>query len=278
MSDQKQLVEGRTKSRGRIKSIVSSEVIATGGGIIGLFTLVLLIYQNILMANQTAEMHKTNSEMVFQRQLQQKQRFNHLIEILYAYKFQDIYAKTSYKRDIKKPLYISKLRTEAFHEMMDYLRQEKRVLDFSGGALCQGVDFRDRVYDEINLEKAELQEAILSGCSYRKGNFKKADFFLADLSKADFLMADFEEAILFRTNLGDSKLAKVNFQGTVFREANLAGADLSESNLSGAYFVNVDLRETVLTNATYDSKTVWPDGFDLMKAHRAFNLKNLDDN
>ena len=44
--------------------------------------------------------------------------------------------------------------------------------------------------------------------------------------------------------------------------ANLVGADLSETNLCGADLRDANLIRVDLTGARYDSRTVWPEGFD----------------
>lgn len=272
MSEQSKL----SKTGKSIKSQFSAEAIAAGGGIIGLLTLSLLIYQNYLMSDQTAEMIATNKEMIYQRKLQEKERFNHLIEILYDSKKDKAPYKSSYKREIRDAQYISKLRTEAFHEAVEYLTNAKRELDFTGGFLGKNIDFRAKEFHKVNFEGADLREAKLFNVLLKDSNLSDCDFYYADMSQGNFFNSNFHKSILGKANLSGAHLAKANLSHTVLWDTNLTGANLNGANLCNAALRNVDLTETDLSNVLYNRNTVWPEDFDLISADLKFKMKLVE--
>jgi BTB/POZ domain-containing protein KCTD9 len=100
----------------------------------------------------------------------------------------------------------------------------------------------------------------------------KAELSRFDLADADLIGADLTDAMLIGTNLVRANLGCTNLTRAFLTEANLSGATLIKTNLSGACLADVNLSGAVLrgTNLSgaslkdsiYDSKTIWPDGFD----------------
>ena len=268
--------EEAKKKQNSLKSQFSAEAIAAGGGIIGLLTLALLIYQNYLMSDQTAEMIATNKEMIQQRKIQEKERFNHLIEILYDSKEDKPAYKTSYRREVKEARYNSKLRTEAFHEMLDYLQRENRSLDLSGGLLGFEIDFRSMDYSNINCSGADLRDAKLNGAKLENSIFHNADFFGADLSKSKLSNSDLSQTILYKANLQEAILTKANLRGAILRQTNLTKANLQEADLRGAKFIDVDLSDVDLKGVIYNRNTSWPENFDLVSTDLKYSMKLMD--
>jgi uncharacterized protein YjbI with pentapeptide repeats len=97
----------------------------------------------------------------------------------------------------------------------------------------------------------------------------------------DLVKADFSNARLFGADLSGANLGGVNFQGANLKGANLKGtilkgARLSRANLAGASLVSADLSDADLggadlgradfTQAQYSKETVWPGGFDPVRA------------
>lgn len=72
-----------------------------------------------------------------------------------------------------------------------------------------------------------------------------------DLSQMDLSGYDLTRVILARTNLSTTRLN---------------GADLSSANLRAADLSNADLTNAILNDARYDSRTIWPEGFDPVAA------------
>jgi uncharacterized protein YjbI with pentapeptide repeats len=78
-------------------------------------------------------------------------------------------------------------------------------------------------------------------------------------------------AVLKGTDFGDANLRNTNFVGAFLIDADFKGADLEGSDLSGTYLQGANLRARSLKDvnfrgAVYDDKTVWPGGFDPIKA------------
>lgn len=251
----------------------SAEAIAAGGGILGLITLLLLIYQNYLMSDQTAEMIATNKEMIHQRKMQEKERYNHLLEVLYDSKNDKPVYKTSYNREIKESRYNFKIRTEAFHEAAEYLLRVERSLDFSGGLLGESIDFRQNSFTDLNLNKADLRNAILTKAVFSNAQMANCDFYEADLRQTDLNKANLKSAVFSRADLTGARLTHTKLEGALFIKTQMNGTDLSGADLRGAVFVDVDLSSTDLTETLYDLETQWPENFDLIATDLKFKMK-----
>ena len=61
-------------------------------------------------------------------------------------------------------------------------------------------------------------------------------------------------------------LSHTNLRGRNLSNASLFRADLSGADLSGANLLKADLREAELISVKYDENTIWPNGFDPVKA------------
>jgi uncharacterized protein YjbI with pentapeptide repeats len=82
---------------------------------------------------------------------------------------------------------------------------------------------------------------------------REANFSGANLSGSTFMDVDFSGTKFAGTTLCAAVFKGVSLDGTDFQEADVTGADLGGAyNLNGASFVG----------AKYDSRTVWPEGFD----------------
>jgi hypothetical protein len=65
---------------------------------------------------------------------------------------------------------------------------------------------------------------------------------------------------LVGANLADADLESAFLRGTILTNANLAHADLRNATLLGTIFTGADLSGAQLDGASYDEKTVLPDG------------------
>ncbi|MCM8543034.1 MAG: pentapeptide repeat-containing protein [Lentisphaeraceae bacterium] len=232
------MTEQKTSKSKAITSQFSAEAIAAGGGILGLFTILLLMYQNYLMADQTAEMIATNKEMIYQRKMQEKERYNHLLEILFDTREEAPKQVASYKREMKGSRYNSKIRTEAFHEAVAYLLRVNRKLDFSGGLVGSAIDFRNEEYNEINLKGADLIESRMTHSSLKMANLSDCDFYGADISNTDLSEANLKSSYLFNANLSEAILVNADLSGAFLKKTNMTKAKLTGANLSGTVFID----------------------------------------
>ena len=69
-----------------------------------------------------------------------------------------------------------------------------------------------------------------------------------------------KDKLFIRANLRDANLEAAYLRGSSFENATLTGADLSNTNLLGTIFTGADLTDARLEGASYDDKTVLPDG------------------
>lgn len=80
----------------------------------------------------------------------------------------------------------------------------------------------------------------------RRVRARGADLFSANLTRVLGARADFRDA-----NLTGARFVEADLTDADFRGADLSGADLTGAAFEGARF----------ENATWDEKTIWPDGF-----------------
>lgn len=74
------------------------------------------------------------------------------------------------------------------------------------------------------------------------------------------------DAELPQTNLSGYDLSRAVLSLANLAGANLNGADLTNANLRAADLTNADLTNAILTGTRYDSRTIWPAGFDPVAA------------
>ena len=100
-------------------------------------------------------------------------------------------------------------------------------------------DFADHDLSALNLQQANLSEAI-----FRHSKFVKTDFRGANLFRVDFAQARLKQA-----NLRDANLSRVYFYSANLEGADLRGADLSYATLSNANLRGANLCGANLTGA-----------------------------
>ena len=104
----------------------------------------------------------------------------------------------------------------------------------------------------IDLSGRDLSGLYLQGCKLLRANLKGSNLNGANLNGSYLAWAYLNEATLEGANLSDADLAGASLEGTVLSGANLTGANLTRVNLTGVE----------LAGARYDSRTVWPEGFE----------------
>lgn len=126
-----------------------------------------------------------------------------------------------------------------------------------------------RNFANLDLSKASLSGATLSGIVMSRSKLVETDFCQSDLSNASFIgaimtqvklnganlsQAKMQRAILTKADLGgaclhQTDLREANLQSAYMSKADLSGADLSGANLKGAYMSQANLRGTNLGGA-----------------------------
>lgn len=108
---------------------------------------------------------------------------------------------------------------------------------------------------EADLSGAQLGYKDLRGSDFSGANLKGTRFQRCDLRTSVFTGADLKNTIFLESDLRGANLANTRINKTDFSQARLEGADLRAQGL-----------ETALLGATYDGSTLWPTGFDPVKA------------
>jgi len=118
----------------------------------------------------------------------------------------------------------------------------------------------------INLRRADLREADLSGsnlygadlrgtnlgrANLRGTSFGEANLREADLSGSNLSGADLSGANLSGSNLSGGDLHKAGFNGANLRGADLSGANLSRADFTHAFLGEADLREASLNETIF---------------------------
>lgn len=151
-----------------------------------------------------------------------------------------------------------------------------------GGALIHEIvsirDFTSINLSQVDLSRANLENARLNQAILSRTNMTKAEFFNAKLQQADLTLAilvntslvkadlteaDLNNAVMLGADLTDAILANAQLQRanliedkknsikTNLTRANLTGADLAEADLTGA-----DLTEAILAKANLEAAKI----------------------
>jgi len=159
------------------------------------------------------------------------------------------------------------------------LAQENNWLDDGSleGAYLVAANLQGTKLLCTNLQGARLQAANLIDAHLTFVNLRGANLELANCQGAMLLGIDLEDASLLTTNLEAAYLSESILDGANLSLANLKYTDLSKASLKGATMVrtnlegaclnaanleNTRLGTTNLKDATYNSLTKWPKGFD----------------
>ncbi|MEG4342534.1 pentapeptide repeat-containing protein [Microcoleus sp. A003_D6] len=149
-------------------------------------------------------------------------------------------------------------------------------------ANLSGAELSQTNLSSANLSEANLCHANLHTANLSSANLGKTKFVNANLSAANLLEANLIEANLSGVNLTSvhlssgvnfsrANLSKANLSGLNLRQSRLINADLSNTNLNktklfGANLDRANLEGANLEGAIYNAQTVFPRGFDPVKA------------
>jgi ARC6-like, IMS domain/Pentapeptide repeats (8 copies) len=105
--------------------------------------------------------------------------------------------------------------------------------------------------------------------AYSKGdrNFEGVQFCGENLGWSSLSGSNFRKADFYGTNLSGANLKNTDLsQGTNLSFADLSRADLTEADLRGANLEGANLEGCILNDTLYDEHTIFPKGFDPVKA------------
>ncbi len=126
------------------------------------------------------------------------------------------------------------------------------------GASLPGLEIRQAEFSEVNLDGANLDQAILSMIEFRACSLKRLRLNRADLSEINLQGQNLEQGQFQGARLHHAQLQRVNLRGATLMEADLTAANLRGANLSGADLRKADLTRTNLEEIQFDEATLWP--------------------
>lgn len=161
-------------------------------------------------------------------------------------------------------------------EVLDFIRPqrkrkwprfwEREQADLSRANLAEidlrGQDLRGIIFFRAQLDKADLDNAVLRRADLSKANLAGANLRTANLAGANLEGANLAEANLIMANLSEANLAEANLEGANLIMTNLEGASLIGANLSGTNLILANQMKANLERARYNDLTRWPANFD----------------
>jgi len=188
-------------------------------------------------------------------------------------------------------------------------RYNNKERNFTGVNLA-GVNLSRRALTQVHLSRANLSGAELSETNLYASNLSeanlchanlhKANLSSANLGKAKFINANLSEVNLQGSNLSEANLSGVNLSSVHVSSTNFSRANLSKANLTGLNLRNSQLMKADLSNANlsntnllmanieganlegsklqqalYNAQTVFPRGFDPVKAGACLIAPNV---
>ncbi|MFN6568880.1 pentapeptide repeat-containing protein [Dendronalium sp. ChiSLP03b] len=121
--------------------------------------------------------------------------------------------------------------------------QENQRLDL------HNIDIRKANFEEANLERVYLYKANLQNATLFKANLQGANLVAANLQGADLIETKLQGAFLIAANLQEAFLSSANLEGANFHNAEMQGANISEAKLQRAYLYRADLQNAGLFKA-----------------------------
>ena len=243
--------DGEPFPRGEAAAAVAATIqrvvrVGVVGLLVALLPTALLVWQNILMAQQNAYLRTQQEQIQRQLELQGSEvELNQRFQLITA-----IYERAPCDKPRCPFASSPRVRQEAIEAYI--------VRSYKSG---ESTDLRQVIADKLDLSGLRLSQANLHSASLREASLNKAEMDNVNLGGADLF-----EASLRNVNLAGANLRKANLSGANLTGANLQGANLDFANLAGANLIRAnlaeaDLAEVNLQGATYDAETRWPNGF-----------------
>jgi uncharacterized protein YjbI with pentapeptide repeats len=147
--------------------------------------------------------------------------------------------------------------------------------------IIKGKDLRNMNWGDTKTLLDSLEE---------NKNFENMDLSNLVFDEINLTNAIFKDAMLNDTSLHESILRGANFENVNYEEGDLTRADLTGANLSGADFININFKDTIVTdinssdinfynakmvNTNFEDSTLLETGFDQSTLTNV-NLKNTN--
>ncbi|MEG4294182.1 pentapeptide repeat-containing protein [Microcoleus sp. C2C3] len=156
--------------------------------------------------------------------------------------------------------------------------------NLSGAELSEanlyGANLSEANLSHANLHKANLSSANLKKAKFIKANLSEVNLQGSNLSEANLSGVNLSSVHVSSTNFSRANLSKANLTGLNLRNSQLMKADLSNANLSNtnllkANLEGADLEGAKLQQALYNAETIFPRGFDPVKAGACLIAPNV---
>lgn len=134
---------------------------------------------------------------------------------------------------------------------------ESKLVKFKQSRTCEYCDLTEAVFDGMDLQGANLQNAKVERASFinvdmaprqmektvhftnlENANFRSVNFSGAIMSSSKLVNGYFREANFTGANLENADMREANFKKAVFRGANLLGATIDDAKFKSAVFCN----------------------------------------
>lgn len=124
----------------------------------------------------------------------------------------------------------------------------------AGDILFEQVHFRHAAFTRTHLVKIRLADtraevSDLSGASWEKARFRRAEFIGCRLLGIQLLDAQLEDVVFKDCNLEGAVFVSTTFKAVRFEKCSLRGAAFEEVDLTGAVFYQCDLSNASLRGA-----------------------------
>jgi uncharacterized protein YjbI with pentapeptide repeats len=129
-------------------------------------------------------------------------------------------------------------------------------------ACLAGAKFVGAMVKGATMQESKLPNVDLSNQDFSEMDLTEGDFADADFRNSKLILANLKNAILVRSKLADADLSGANLAFADMTESDIQSANLSGANLQSTVLLGANLRYAKVDNATYNSQTVFPNGYD----------------
>ncbi len=221
----------------------SPTTIAVTGGLIGLATLAVLVWQNTLIVEQNA---------YFQTQLQQQQ-----VQIQAQDRVATQSERTNAIHAIYGPQFSSNPRIKAEAVRSLVVIERSRINEGENVFASDYVNLHDADLRNIHIENFDLKKV-----SFRNSNLQSAVLAGIDLTGSAFRFSNLTRASFYSSNLSGTFWDSAILQDTDFSSTNLEGANMVRADLRGADLDGIENWQSVtITGAKVHSVKNAPAGF-----------------
>ncbi len=256
--------------------LTPGSIVATGGGLIAVFTLVVLVQQTEFSAQQTVAIRtqtelfqkqndlftSQNTELKKQISLQKSQfetsRTTDLLTFLFDGK------KTDNRYDCLEgrtkpytlPSYNERIRSDAFKEYYDLSSNSDELVNLEN-AVLSGIDLRNKSFKKVNLRCADFSQSWFFGVGYKDevmltwANFSSSYIEDVTFKNSDIRWANFKGATITATRFLGVSAHNINFEGASISNTNLNNLDLRSSSFKDATLNNVDFSNSYLDGVNF---------------------------